>query len=196
MKKVLGSLVLLSALGAMSNPAYAACALPEGKKVDDLSQEELNAHYECSRDELVKSYQKKGNELALKYTEWKAVATGPAKPGVHSNRYLMTYVNPIGYDLYVQYKIGPDVEFPIGTVAAKESYKIKKNGKLKKGPLLVMTKVGNDKAPKTDGWLYSGVKSSGGTFKVSQKFCHNCHQAYTPIQDSLGYPVEAVRIKN
>lgn len=196
MKKIIGSLLVLGALGGLSTPAYAACALPEGKKVEDLSQEELNTHYQCSRDELVKSYQKKGNELALKYTEWKPVATGPAKPGVHSNRYLMTYVNPIGYDLYVQYKVGADVEFPIGTVAAKESYKIKSSGKLKKGPLLVMTKVGNEAAPKTDGWVYSGVKGSGATFKVSQKFCHNCHQAWTGTQDSLGYPVESVRLKN
>ncbi len=191
MKKILGSLVVLSALGALSNPAYAACPLPEGKKVADLSQEELNAHYECSRDELVKSYQSKDNEIAAQYTGWKAVATGPAKPGVHSNRYLMTYVNEIGYADYVEYKTGFD--FPIGTVAAKESYKIKNNGKLKKGPLLIMEKVGKEQAPKTGGWIYKGVKANGATMKVSQKFCHNCHQAYA-FQDFLGYPVAGVRL--
>lgn len=193
MKKLIGSLVALGALSAFSQTAYAACPLPEGKKVEDLTQEEINAHYECSRDELVKSYQKGEQALALEYTKWKAGATGPAKPGWHSNRYLMTYVNEIGHSTYVQYKAG--IEFPIGTIAIKESYKIKKSGKLTKGPLLAMEKVGLEKAPKTGGWYYSGVTRNGGKMGVSQKFCHNCHQNYA-FQDYMGYPVESVRIKN
>ena len=195
MKKIIGSIVVLGVMSAFSQGAYAACPLPEGKKADDLSVEELKAHYECSRDELVSSYQKGGQQVALEYTKWKAGATGPAKPGggIHSNQILMTYVNDIGYDSYVQYKAGLD--FPIGTIAIKESYKIRKNGKLKKGLLLTMEKVGVEKAPKTAGWLYGGVKASGAKFKAPQKFCHNCHKNYA-FQDYLGYPVDAVRLKN
>ena len=82
MKKVIGSIVILGAMSAFSQSAYAAaaCPLPEGKKAADLTVEELKTHYECSRDELVSSYQKGGEKLALDYTKWKAVATGPAKP--------------------------------------------------------------------------------------------------------------------
>ena len=104
----------------------------------------------------------------------------------------MTYVNDIGHSTYVEYKSGAN--FPIGSIAIKESYKIKANGNLTRGPLLAMEKVGLEKAPKTGGWFYSGTTRNGGKMGVSQKFCHNCHKNYAQ-NDFMGYPVESVRIK-
>ncbi|MFT4917210.1 MAG: hypothetical protein ACI9C3_003083, partial [Yoonia sp.] len=42
-------------------------------------------------------------------------------------------------------------------------------------------------------WVYSGVQPNGKTMGVKQSFCHDCHAAYAG-QDSLGYPVEDVRL--
>lgn len=184
------SILMLGSL-AVSQQALAACAIDKSPK--DLSLDELGSYYECVKADLAKGYQGGDNAVAKAYPNWKAGATGPAKPGFHSNRYLMTYVNDIGHSTYVAYA-SSDVDMPIGSVIAKESFKIKSGGKLKAGPLFIMEKVGVDKAPEAQGWVYSAVKASGKPMSVKQSFCHSCHQAYAE-QDALGYPVPDVRIK-
>lgn len=177
----------------LASPALsfaADCTLD--KKPADLNVDEVSSYYECIRGDLVAAYQKGDNPVAKAYTEWKAGATGPAKPGFHSNRYLMTYINDIGLDTYTAYATS-DVDMPVGSLVAKESFKIKKGGKLKAGPLFIMEKVGKDKAPKAGGWVYSAVKANGKPMKVKQSFCHSCHQAYA-AQDALGYPAVDVRL--
>ena len=77
---------------------------------------------------------------------------------------------------------------------AKESYKANKKNKLAIGPLFIMTKLEEGGAPKYGDWKYAGVGPNGKEFKVSQKFCHDCHAVFAP-QDALGYPVEDVRVK-
>lgn len=181
---IAASTILFSSMG------FAECAID--KKVSDLSLDEIQTHYECIRPDLVTGYQSGDNPVAKGYTDWKAGATGPAKPGFHTNRYLMTYINDIGYSTYVEYATS-DVVMPIGSLLAKESYKIKSSGKIKAGPLFIMEKVGVDQAPKADGWLYSAVKANGKPMKVKQSFCHSCHQAYK-AQDAMGYPVPDVRL--
>lgn len=193
------SLVISTGLISLSmmmftNAAQAAeeCTITGSHK--EQSIEQVNEYYKCARPQLVEKYQSGDNEYAKKYTDWKAVQTGPAAPGFHSGRYLMTYVNDIGYDQYVAYA-SENVDFPIGTYVAKESFKIKKGGKLRAGPLFFMEKVGLEAAPKTDGWKYGGVKTSGSTWAVSQSFCHGCHKNYS-AQDAMGYPAPDVRFKN
>ena len=173
--------------------SYAAdCSASKDPK--ELTQVEMRAIYDCIRPELIKGYQKKGkNPIAMAYTDWKAASMVPAAPGVHSGQHLMTYVNPVGYDEYVAFKT-EGASMPVGTLIAKEAISFKKSGKVVKGPLLMMEKVGMDQAPDTGGWLYTGVKPNGKKLKVDQKgFCHACHQAY-PGQDSLGYPIPDVRV--
>lgn len=179
---------------AWMNGAYAAkCKAP--KPAEQMSIEDLGTLYECLRPKLVSGYQKKGNKIAAAYTDWQAASTAPQAPGVHSGNYLMTYVNPVGFEQYTKYNTD-STAMPVGTVIAKEAFTIKKKGSTKKGPLLFMEKVGLDAAPDTGGWKYSGIKPNGKKLKVDGKgFCHACHQAW-PQQDFLGYPVEAVRVKS
>ncbi len=184
--------LLTAALLLSTSSAYAAdCKAP--KAAADMSVEDLSTLYECLRPSLLEGYQKKENELAMAYTDWKAASSAPQAPGMHSGQYLMTYVNDEGYDAYTQYATS-DVAMPVGTQIAKEAFTIKANGSVKKGPLLFMEKVGMDAAPDTGGWKYSGLKPKGKKLKVDEKgFCHACHQAW-PGQDYLGYPVQKVRI--
>ena len=189
----LASVLIIAAFAA--GPAYAAECMAE-KDPKEMTQDEMRAVYDCLRPELIKGYQKKGkNAIAMAYTDWKAVSTVPAAPGVHSGQHLMTYVNPVGYAAYVEFKT-EGANMPVGTLIAKEDFSFRKNGKVKKGPLLMMEKVGLDKAPDTGGWIYTGVKPNGKKLKVDQKeFCHACHQAY-PGQDFLGYPIKEVRVSS
>ena len=194
MNSVIAVGLLSLSMIAFTNFAQAAekCTITGSHK--EQSIEQVNEYYKCARPALLEKYQSGDNEFAKKYTSWKAVQTGPSAPGFHSGRYLMTYVNDIGYDQYVAYA-SSNVDLPIGTYIAKESFKIKKGGKLKAGPLFSMEKVGLEKAPKTDGWFYAGVKTRGTTWATSQSFCHSCHKNYS-AQDSLGYPGLDVRFKN
>lgn len=180
--------------GAFSAGAAEAAACKAGKNPKEMTHAEMRAFYDCIRPGLSKGYQKKGrNPIALAYTDWKAASTAPAAPGVHSGQYLMTYINPAGYDDYVAFQ-REGVDMPVGTQIAKENFAFKKNGKVKKGALLMMEKVGLSNAPDTGGWIYSGVKPNGKKLKVDQKgFCHACHLAW-PGQDFLGYPIPAVRV--
>lgn len=195
MKFLTLSIGLLSLVTMMfTNVAQAAEACTITGSHKEQSIEQINEYYKCARPALLEKYQSGDNEIAKEYTNWKATQTGPSAPGVHSGRYLMTYVNDIGYDQYVAYA-SSNVDLPIGSYIAKESFKIKKGGKLRPGPLFFMEKVGLEKAPKTDGWLYGGVKTKGTTWATSQSFCHGCHKNYS-AQDSLGYPAPDVRFKN
>ncbi len=177
-----------------SNATYAAsCTAPKAPK--DLSTEEMQAVYDCLHPKLVEGYAKKGNTFGTAYSGWKAASTLPGAPGVHSGQHLMTYVNDVGYDQYVEFRTDKS-EMPVGTVIAKENFEIKDSGKIKIGALLLMEKVGIDQAPETAGWRYSGVKKNGKNLKVDEKgFCHACHQAY-PHQDYQGYPILDKRVSS
>ena len=190
MKKLLVMTALLFSALATA-PGYAAdCVAP--KAGPDLSNEEMETLWSCLGEKLAAGYGKKGHEVGTAYTGWKAASLRPAAPGVHSGQYLMTYVNETGYADYVAFD---GRAMPAGTVIAKPSFSIKDNGKIKNGPLLMMTKVG-DSAADTGGWEYTGVKPNGKTLKVDAKgFCHACHVAWAH-QDSLGYPVPDARVSN
>lgn len=161
-----------------------------------MTHQEMRALYGCLRPELMSGYQKNTkNPIAAAYSDWQAVSTVPAAPGFHSGQHLMTYVNAVGRRQYVAFATSGAI-MPVGTLIAKENFSFKKNGNIKKGPLLMMEKVGLSQAADTGGWIYSGVKPNGKKLKVDQKgFCHACHQAW-PGQDFLGYPIPAARVSN
>ena len=105
-------------------------------------------------------------------------------------------INEAAFADYVKYTDAEGFAMPVGSILAKASWKVTKEGKPRRGPLLIMTKLEAGEADEFGNWLYSGVSpGSGKEFKVSQKFCHDCHGAFE-TQDSLGYPDEDVRLKS
>lgn len=203
MKKILSAAAAIAvvlgmnALGVapVSTSAQASeCNFP--KAPEDFEQNEVDALYKCIEESLVKKYGKADHEIGANYRSWKLAqkGIGPSFAG-HGNRFLQTYVNDIGFDEYVKYRDEGGFSMPAGTVIAKESWKVKKDGKPVPGPLLIMTKAKAGEADEFGNWVYSGVSpGSGKNFKVSQKFCHDCHGAYED-QDAMGYPDEDVRLK-
>ena len=184
--------VMLLGLGSVWQAAAETCKAP--KAGSELSSEEKTTLHNCLHPQLVSAYGKKKHPVGSVYGDWKPASLRPESPGVHSGQFLMTYVNEIGYEQYIKYSTDSS-QMPIGTIIAKENFTVKENGKVKNGPLLIMTKVG-DEAPDTGGWVYSGVKPNGKVLKVDGKgFCHACHQAY-PTQDFLGYPIPVARLTN
>ncbi len=188
-KFVLGAAALAIAAGC----AGAAGGLTDSLRADaDISAAAVNELYETSRTALMAGYQQGDNPIAAEYASWEGTATGPAAPGVHSKRYMMTYVNTVGHSEYIKYS-SQNPTMPIGTKIAKESFTVKGEGEFRPGPLFTMEKVSADEAPDTNGWLYARVNTNGRPMRTSQKFCHSCHEAFS-TQDSLGYPVRQVRL--
>ena len=201
MKKTLISSAALFALAFVggslldrTSPAHAAEECVFNKAPDDFEQNEIDALYECIKDRLKSSYGKTGHEIGANYRDWNVTQKGIGPSfGGHGNRFLKTYANDVAFEDYVQYRDEGGFTMPVGSILAKESWKVNKKGKPALGPLLIMTKVAAGEAAKYGDWVYSGVNGKGKNFKVSQKFCHDCHVAYED-QDFLGYPAEEVRL--
>ena len=189
MKKIF-AVAALSATLLSSSAVWAADCTTEVAK-DDLSQDQIQALYDCLKSELRAGYASKDGALTKEYQEWKAVSKSPAAPGTHGKRFLITYANDAAFDEYVKYsdERGP---MPVGSILAKESFSLSKKGKARKGPLFFMTKLAAGEAAKFGDWLYGAFKPNGKVMKVKQSFCHGCHKAFED-QDSLGYPDEDVR---
>ncbi len=181
----------------VSTPAHALdanCGI--GKSADEVSYREAHDVYLCLERKMFDGYntgdKKWVNPAHVgQFRTWTAASTLPANPGVHSNRFLFTYVNPIGQSAYQQYAEG--VKMPAGTVIAKESFTISKKGKAKPGPLFIMEKVAAGTSPKTGDWFYTMVNANGKPQAINVfRACHDCHSGFEDT-DFLGFPVEETR---
>lgn len=176
---------VLAAAGSAA--AQEGCPIAEDRFAMDAVA--VEALYDCMSARMIEQYTSQGSEIAAAYRDWTASATRPAVAGAHQNRFLLTFVNEIGAAQYLAFADG-EFEMPVGSVLVKESIG-GKDGMARVGPLFVMTKV--DDAADFGNWRYSGLQPNGKELKVSQQFCHDCHGGFDR-QDSMGYPVEEVRV--
>lgn len=194
MKKIFTKSILAAAAMTLSGAAHAACTAPAA--ADDLTDEQIVEVYDCIKEELRAGYASGDNAWAKEYASWGATATRPANPGVHGERFLNTFVNEIGFAEYVKFSDEREGNpMPVGSVLAKESFKVNKKNEVKKGPLFFMEKVAPGNADEFGNWVYSVVQPNGKPFNAPQKFCHDCHGALSD-QDAMGYPDEDVRISS
>jgi hypothetical protein len=182
--------VVCAALFGLSGAAYAECTTDVAK--DDLTDAQVVELYECIKGELREGYAAVGDERATAYQSWGVTSTVPGGVGNHGSRFLMTFVNEVGFDEYVKFS-DEGAKMPVGTLIAKESFNVNKKGIVKKGPLFFMEKVAAGEADEFGNWVYSALQTKGKVMKIKQKFCHDCHGNFEG-QDSLGYPEEDYRI--
>jgi len=192
MKKIGIIAAVCSALSASG--AHAQDCMSEEKDPFEIDAAGVTALYDCIKGALVEGYSAGDNEVAAVYRDWAATATRPGVAGPHGNRFLMTFANDVAAEQYLKFE-DEGVVMPVGSVLAKESFKISKKGKVRRGPLFIMTKVAAGEADEFDNWVYSAVQPKGKAMKIKQGFCHDCHVAYED-QDNLGYPLEEVRLGN
>ncbi len=190
---------VLASVGSASSAGLtidASCNV--NKPGDEVSYREAHDVYLCLERKMFDGYNTgpkrwvNANHVG-QYRTWDAVSTLPANPGVHSNRFLFSYVNPIGSATYKKYAEG--VSMPVGTVIAKESFTITSKGKARPGPLFLMEKVAPGTSPKTNDWFYTRVTADGTPSAINVfRACNDCHSGFADT-DFLGYPVEEVRRK-
>ncbi len=196
------SAAAFAVLASVGSASSAGLTIDENCNVnkpgDEVSYREAHDVYLCLERKMFDGYNTgpkrwvNPNHVG-QYRTWDPVSTLPANPGVHSNRFLFSYVNQIGSATYKQYAEG--VSMPVGTVIAKESFTITSKGKAKKGPLFFMEKVAPGTSPKTNDWFYTMVNANGKPAVINVfKACNECHSGFEDT-DFLGYPVEEVRRK-
>lgn len=180
---------------ASGAPVDADCSLTIPR--DDMTNTDAQAVYECLAEAMEAGYWKGDKrwipeEFVAQYRDWAAASTLPAEPGVHSGRFLFTYVNPVGAEQYLKFA-DEGVAMPVGSVIAKESFSIDDDGKAKAGPLFLMQKAAGGASPKTNDWYYMAVQPNGKPMAVDVfKACNECHEAYAD-SDYMAYPEEDVR---
>ena len=186
----------LAAVALPSASAVAASCDP-GKAGADMSYDEAQKVYECLAAKMHAGYVK-GNKrwipanIVKDYRGWTKASSKPANPGVHGERFLVTYVNAKGADEYMQFK-EEGASLPAGSVLVKESFIVNGKGKASVGPLFIMQKAAAGKSPKTGDWYYMMVAPNGAPQGVNVfQACDTCHAGFED-QDRLGYPVEEVR---
>jgi len=197
MRKLVQAALAITAGVFFSAGANAAC--DPGKPGSELTGAEAQKVYECMADKLHSGYKKGGKGWVDKsmvddYRGRTKVSSFPAAPGVHGDRFLLTWVNKTGAAEYLKYAEEPNI--PAGTLIAKESFSVNKKGKAVAGPLFLMEKTAKGKSPKTDDWYYTMVAPNGKPVAVDvMAACSTCHQGAFAHQGGLGYPVEEARIK-
>ena len=157
-----------------------------------LDEAQIVEIYDCMKDAMVEAYTAGDNEVAAVYRDWTVTSTRPAVAGPHGARILQTFANDVAADQYLEFA-SDGFEMPAGSVLAKESLAITDKATVRVGPLFIMTKVAPGEAEEFDDWVYSAVQPNGKPMGIQQSFCHDCHAAF-PDQDSLGYPLEEVRV--
>jgi hypothetical protein len=185
-------LTLLAATfaGLAVAPAHAQDCTAEGDAFD-LDDAAVTALYDCIKGQMAERYAKEGDEIGSNYRSWAVTSTRPGVAGPHGNRFLQTFANDIAAEQYLKFEEEFDV-MPVGSVLAKESFALKK-GKARVGPLFIMTKLAEGEAPETGDWRYDALQPNGKVMKIKQTFCGDCHLGWD-YRDSLGYPLEEVRI--
>ncbi len=184
-------LTVTTALLTLSVSAVAAQDCTAEGDAWDLDADGVAALYDCIESAMVDGYTAGDNDVAPVYRDWTVSSTRPAVAGPHGERFLQTFVNATGAEQYLKFEVGT-FEMPAGTVLAKESFTLA-DGKASVGPLFIMSKVASGEADEYDNWVYSAVQPNGQAMKISQNFCHDCHAAFED-QDSMGYPLEEVRV--
>jgi len=132
-------------IGLTAGSAFATECTTDVTEKEDIKEAEIVALYECIAHAMAEAYAQSDHAAASEFRSWAVTGTRPGLAGAHSNRFLLTWANPVGAEEYLRFA-EEGVEMPVGSIIAKESFNVKK-GKAVVGPLFLMTKVGADQAP-------------------------------------------------
>lgn len=184
----------------LGTPAHAADCTTDVER-DNVTPELAAELYACIEASLLEGYSKATDVPGVPdYRNWKLVTTAPLVSATHGGMFVNHYVSDAAADLYTKWEDMDGAKFAVGTIFAKESFRIsKKDGSVKRGPLFLMEKVAADAAP--DGWVYTRLFPNGkyqrtnGPKSEKMVFCHDCHAATLDDQDAAFFPPEEYRTK-
>lgn len=163
-----------------------------------ISKEEAARIYGEVVEEIYSGYRAGGSETTPPYREWGLYNTAPYRSATHGARYVNNYANEIARD-YGRYEEAGI--FPVGSVLAKDSFSVSKEGEVSIGPLFLMEKMPPGFNRVSGDWRYSMILPNGEFFgetkgRGAQKveYCIGCHLAKEEL-DHLFFVPEAVRVR-
>jgi len=149
---------------------------------------------------MVDAYGKSGSGTAKEYASWARFSANAYVSDTHGARYVQNYANIYGQKAYSQFEeVGT---MPTGSVLAKDSFKVNKNGTLTIGPLFLMSKMSTGFASGRGDWKYTMIMPDGSTFgetggsgSANVEFCSECHAA-ADDQDYLFFVPDELRVSH
>lgn len=162
-----------------------------------LSNDEAGRIYSEMRDELYRAYGGGVRETTPSFKDWGLYNTAPYRSATHGARYVNNYANEIAKD-YGRYEAAGIL--PVGSVLAKDSFSVTKEGEVDIGPLFIMEKMPDGFNRVSGNWRYIMIMPNGQLFgetngRGAQKveYCIGCHLAKEE-QDHLFFVPENVRL--
>ena len=162
-----------------------------------LSPDEATKVYDDLAESLAENYAKSGHPAAAAYLGWTRYNSAPYLSLTHGNTYISNYVNEIGaaYGRFEEAGV-----MPVGTVIAKPSFVVAKDGATRPGPLFLMEKMAPGFKYVTGDWRYTQIMPDGVLFGETDgddgervEYCIGCHLA-VEAQDHLFFIPHAYRV--
>jgi hypothetical protein len=162
------------------SPSFGVSELsPE--EVATVSDEEAAEAYECVKSDMQDGYAKSGHRLAGEYMSWQRFSSGPYQSKAHMRRYVNNYANDIAAPFYGKYE--QSGRLPEGSVLAKDSFMISKDGRVIYSSLAIMEKMPQGFNPGAGDWRFTLVLPDGRLFgsthaddEYTVEFCQKCHE--------------------
>lgn len=164
----------------------------------DMTDQEATATYDELRPAMQEKYDKSGDAVAAVYAQWTRFNSAPYISATHGKRYVNNFANDIAAESYGQYE--NLTQMPVGSILAKDSFKITKKGKIRPGPLFLMEKMESGFNADSQDWKYWVITpngkvmgTTGGEKSKKVVFCHACHIAMGANTDSMTFLPKAYR---
>ncbi|MCF6195869.1 MAG: cytochrome P460 family protein [Emcibacter sp.] len=160
----------------------------------EISGKEAAKIYKKMSKSLHTGYAKSGVPAAKKYYKWAHFNKTPYVSDTHGGREVNNYSNRKRYGKFE--KAG---KMSVGTILAKDSFRVTPSGKVEPGPLFLMEKKKAGYNKENGDWAYTLIMPNGMVVGTSQgkgagnvAFCADCHNA-AEDQDYLFFLPEEYR---
>jgi len=192
-------MVVAVPLAAAENPCAAKnplnpCAPGHIKAPDaDLSLNPAAAEkvYRRLRKDMAAAFAMSGKTATKRYQSWRRYNKAPYQSTQHGDRYLNNYANKTA-QAYGKFEQSGKLLF--GSVLAKDSFTVLKDGGKLPGPIFIMEKMKAGFRPDFGDWRYSMilpdgsfVGQTGGEGAENVEYCGTCHARVPPAHDHMFY---------
>ncbi|MFQ5533736.1 MAG: cytochrome P460 family protein [Sphingomonadales bacterium] len=170
----------------------------------ELSDEEAAATYEKLVKSLSAGYAKSGDPSAKSYYSsnwfkgWSRFNKVPYVSDTHGARLVNNYANGTAKKAYGKYEEAGVM--PVGSILAKDSFRVTPKGETQPGPLFLMEKMEAGFSAETGDWRYTLITPTGMIYGITKgkgdanvAFCVECHSAVGEEQDHLFFLPEEYR---
>ena len=150
---------------------------PNAAELEGEAAEEV---YAKLKDAMAGAYRMSDREAAQSYQEWGRYNKSPYRSATHGKRFVNNYANKAARAYGSYEKSGV---LPVGSILAKDSFTVTKEGRVSPGPLFLMEKMEAGFNKESGDWKYIMIMPDGSFFGETHgegadlvEFCIICHQ--------------------